>query len=436
MTALDRDIRFSSAALRDRCVYSTLFAARRSIADGLAIGLDPLAIAAGILRTGRDEAASELEQLRAAGLVGDGLTLLAGTRSSRRAAVTTTDATPADVDAVRGALAAHAGSRRALAREIGCSESALRQFANGGRALGPGHLASLTAVLGLRSDGCAVAVRSNECAVDVRTTQPTAQGELRTETAQSTAQPAAHGFSLSDSLSSSPPNCSSSDLSLTKENGSSGDDGGSLREGAQSSARSELRSDVRSNCAVEEVVTAQLPAAATAQPALVIVESKPRRERRPRPAPAADPVPPEGTVARRVYEAITTDVALAPVVRGPGDLAQRLAAICDGTHVDPAAEVISAGAWLTRNPGRWSDGAAGLLRWVKSSADKARSLPAPVIGVPRPSAQPERIDYQGRRAVGAAGLPSGDVWTNDRDEEAEAFERIRARTQPKGATGR
>lgn len=163
--------------------------------------------------------------------------------------------------------------------------------------------------------------------------------------------------------------------------------------------------------------------------------SKPRRQRRRAAEPAVDPVPPEGTVARRVYEAITTDVALAPITRGPGDLAMRLAALCDGTNVDPAAEVISAGAWQLRN-GRWTDGARGLLGWVKSSADRARSMPAAVVGAPRAQQQPERIDYQGRRAVGAAGLPSGDVWTNERDEEAEAFERIRARTQPKGAMGR
>ena len=408
MNALDRDMRFVLAPLPVRGAYALLFNSRREIADAIRLGFDSVRIAARVLGVDAADAAFELDRLRSAGLVGDGLTLLVGARSSRRAAVETADATEADVDAVRAALASHDGSRRALAREIGCSESALRQFANGGRALGPGHLASLAEVLGVRSSDCAVTVRSNDCAVEVRSTHVTAQ-------------PTAHGFSLSDSLSSSP-NGSSSDLSLSKENEDYVAAGGSLREGAQS----ELRSD----CAVASESTAQ-----STHAALAGEKSKPRRERRPTPAPAVDIVPPEGTVARRVYEAITTDVALAPITRGPGDLAQRLAALCDGTTVDPAAEVILAGAWQARNC-EWTDGAAALLRWIKRSADKARSLPSPVVGTPRPAAQPERIDYQGRRAVGAAGLPSGDVWASDRDEEAEAFERIRARTQPKGATGR
>ncbi len=157
----------------------------------------------------------------------------------------------------------------------------------------------------------------------------------------------------------------------------------------------------------------------------------PAKGRQRRPAqPVVDSVPPEGTAARRVYEAITTDAALAPIVRGPGDLSMRLVAICDGTSADPVAEVIAAGAWHARNL-KWSDGASGLLRWVKTSADRARAMPA-VVGTPRASSEPARIDYQGKRVVGAAGLPSGDVWASDRDEESEAFARIRERTQPKG----
>lgn len=157
----------------------------------------------------------------------------------------------------------------------------------------------------------------------------------------------------------------------------------------------------------------------------------PAKGRQRRPAQlVVDPVPPEGTAARRVYEAITTDAALAPIVRGPGDLSMRLVAICDGTSADPVAEVIAAGAWHARNL-KWSDGTLGLLRWVKTSADRARAMPA-VVGTPRAASEPARIDYQGKRVVGAAGLPSGDVWASDRDEESEAFARIRERTQPKG----
>lgn len=378
MSALDRDMRYALAPLAVRGAYALLFNARREIAEATRFGFEPLRIAARVLGVDAADAALELDRLRSAGLVGDGLALLAGVRGIRRAAVETEDASGADVAAVRAALASHEGSRRALAREIGCSESALRQFANGGRALGPGHLASLAETLGLRSSNCAVTVRSNDCAVEVRSThvtaqptaQATAQDELRTATAHLTAQSTAHGFPLSDSLSSSSPHSSSSEVSLPKENEDCVAAGGSLREGAQS----ELRSD----CAVASETTAQ-----SATVDLAGEKSKPRRERRARttPAPAVDPVPLEGTVARRVYEAITTDLSLAPIVRGPGDLAMRLAAICDGTPIDPAAEVISIGAWHLRAAKKWRDGAAGLLRNIQRKVAESKALPvaAPAV---------------------------------------------------------
>jgi hypothetical protein len=113
---------------------------------------------------------------------------------------------------------------------------------------------------------------------------------------------------------------------------------------------------------------------------------KRRAQRRTPRAPAVDPVPPVGTVARRVYEAITTDVALGPRVTGPGDLSIRLAAICDGTSVDPAREVIQLGAWLLRKPeGHWKDAAAGLLRNISSKVNDARALPvaSPAVTGPK-----------------------------------------------------
>lgn len=201
----------------------------------------------------------------------------------------------------------------------------------------------------------------------------------------------------------------------------------------EESRREENRVDEENSARVAHAPTSpEVPSLETAsKPA---GDGRPKRERRPRqPKPGSvDTIPEEGTHARRVYEAITTDGALGPITRGPGDLARRLVALCDGTHVDPAAEVISAGAWQVRN-GEWTDGAAALVRWVKRSTDKARAMPAAAPGVTRVASAQTKIDYQGKRVVGAAGLPSGDVWTNDRDEEAEAFARIRARTQPKGA---
>lgn len=104
------------------------------------------------------------------------------------------------------------------------------------------------------------------------------------------------------------------------------------------------------------------------------VEAPKAKRSRVKAAPPVDTVPPEGTAAHRVYSAITRDAALRPIVKGPGDLAERLAALCDGTTVDPVGAVIAAGAWQARER-QWTDGASGLLRWVKRDVDKARAMP-------------------------------------------------------------
>lgn len=413
MTALERDLRYSTAPLHERCVYAQLFAVRHSIADALSLGRDPIVVVARALGVERDEATLELDRLRAAGLVGDGLTLLAGGRTRRRSSSETAPVANEHVEAVRAALVAFTGSRRALARDLDCSEGALRAFASGRRSIGAELLASLAAYL---------EVRTNECVPNAVSTQHVGAHHVST-------QVGTHPVSPSDSLSSSSDSSVSSALSEEKDCEDNGATGGSLREPSQLSLRSDC---AERNCATAQPESPSTPTPVAAQP------SKPRRERRPRPAPAVDPLPPEGTVARRVYEAITTDVALGPRVTGPGDLSMRLAAICDGTNVDPAREVIALGAWLLRQPeGRWKDAAAGLLRNISNKVNASRGVPVPASGVPRADAPgPVKIDYQGKHVVGAAGLPSGDVWTNDRDEEAEAFARIRARTQPKGAMGR
>jgi len=167
------------------------------------------------------------------------------------------------------------------------------------------------------------------------------------------------------------------------------------------------------------------------------VEAPKAKRTRVKPVPPPDTVPPEGTAAHRVYLAVVRDSALGPVTTGPGDLAMRLVAIADGTTVDPAAEVVAAGAWLARHPGRWRDGASGLVSWIKRAADDARRMPVAATGMARPSAQaPAKVDYQGRRVVGAAGLPDGSVWdrTDAEVEEIERrlYEETHARTQPRG----
>ena len=154
--------------------------------------------------------------------------------------------------------------------------------------------------------------------------------------------------------------------------------------------------------------------------------------------PPPDPVPATGTAARRLYDAITTDRVLGPITGGPGDLAERLCAEGAYPGVDVLAEVRKAGAWIAGQPaGHWRDGRRALLSWMGRAQERASSIPKPAPGTPAPYAYspPERIDYQGRRAVGAAGLPPGEVWEQtDRDEEEEAFAAIRARTQPRGVS--
>lgn len=418
MPQLERDLRFSTAPLHERCVYAQLFAHRNELAAVLALGRDPSVVVARILGIDRAEAEGELAKLRASGLLGDGLTLLVGARSSRTrasSAPATGEAPSADVEVVREALRVYGGSRRALARDVGCSESALRQFAAGHSSLSGERFGTLAAQLGVRSAQCAVEVRSAQCEVEPRTTHPTAH--------PATAQPTAQPVSLSDSLSSLSVSSVSSEI-LSKESEANGE---SLREGTAQ----QLRSD---DCAATQP---------TAQPETNATPKRRTQRRTPR-APAVDPVPPVGTVARRVYEAITTDVALGPRVTGPGDLSMRLAAICDGTTVDPAREVIQLGAWLLRKPeGHWKDAAAGLLRNISSKVNDARALPVAAPGVARAEAPgAAKIDYQGRRVVGPAGLPPGSAWDKTKEEhEAEEdalYLRAYEATQPKtgGSNGR
>jgi hypothetical protein len=166
--------------------------------------------------------------------------------------------------------------------------------------------------------------------------------------------------------------------------------------------------------------------------------SAPAKPAKPRAAatPLPDPVPPAGSPARRLYDAITGDRVLGPITGGPGDLSERLTAEGAYPGVDVLAEVRKAGAWAAGQPaGHWRDGRKAILGWLARAEQRAASTPKPSPASVLTTHQPERIDYQGRRIVPPAPLPSGDVWeVTDRDEEEEAFARIRARTQPKGAS--
>jgi len=361
---LERDLRFSLAPLYQRGVYERLFAARREIAAVLALGYEPAAIAARVLGVDRTEAESELAKLRAVGLVGDGLTLLVGARSIRARASSAPaagEAPSADVEVVREALRVYGGSRRALARELGCSSAALDRFV-AGRDLGGDLLAALAARLptNTANQHC-----QPECQLVGANQHRQVGSEIGTRQVGSelaAVLPSDSPLRLSDASDSS-------ELSTKEEKSNDA----SLTEGEGSGEREPAAPTAN-----------QLPTGDAAQ--LAPAAPKRRAQRRAARTPAVDPVPPVGTVARRVYEAIITDVALGPRVTGPGDLSMRLAAICDGTSVDPAREVIALGAWLLRKPeGQWKDAAAGLLRNISSKVSAERALPvaAPAVTGPK-----------------------------------------------------
>jgi len=388
---------YRTACFDARAAYAELLEARSCLRPAA----DPASEVARVLGVSSERAASLLAAVREAGLVSaEGLTLLVGVGPSSRAAGSSAlegdEDGRADLDGLRAALRAYSGSRRELARSLGCSEGLLRAFGAGRKPLGSVLAGALAERLGVDKTADCVPT-----AYPLRTQSGT--HEVRTEVRSPSP--------LSDSPLSSPSLTDSLNFPSEKreEKSNVAGEGGGPGEG------------VRTQC----VPTAypegtHLGTQSGTQQGTQSEVRTGRAPRRPRPTPAVDTIPLDGTVARRVYDAITTDGALAPITRGPGDLAQRLAAICDGTSVDPVAEVISAGAWLTRNPGRWRDGASGLLRWVKASADRARAVPAPVVGIARPAAQTARIDYKGNRVVGPAGLPPGSVWDRTRAEhEAE-----------------
>lgn len=155
--------------------------------------------------------------------------------------------------------------------------------------------------------------------------------------------------------------------------------------------------------------------------------------------PPPDPVPAAGTPARRLYDAITQDRVLGPITRGPGDLAERLAQEDAYPGIDVLAEIKRAGAWAAgQRAGYWSDGRKALLSWLARTAERAGSMPkaAPRTGSPIDAAfrPAERIDWQGRRVVGAAPLPPGSAFAKTKEEHEAEEDRLYAEyfaaTQP------
>jgi hypothetical protein len=108
--------------------------------------------------------------------------------------------------------------------------------------------------------------------------------------------------------------------------------------------------------------------------------SAPAKPAKPRAAatPPPDPVPPAGSPARRLYDAITGDRVLGPITGGPGDLAERLCAEGAYPGVDVLAEVRKAGAWAAGKPsGHWKDGRKAILGWLARAQERVSSTPKP-----------------------------------------------------------
>jgi predicted Rdx family selenoprotein len=108
--------------------------------------------------------------------------------------------------------------------------------------------------------------------------------------------------------------------------------------------------------------------------------SAPAKPAKPRQAatPLPDPVPPAGSPARRLYDAITGDRVLGPITGGPGDLAERLVAEGAYPGVDVLAEIRKAGAWAAGKPsGHWKDGRKAILGWLARAQERVSSTPKP-----------------------------------------------------------
>lgn len=139
----------------------------------------------------------------------------------------------------------------------------------------------------------------------------------------------------------------------------------------------------------------------------------------------ADVEPAEGTLARKVYEIVTTDRAFAGLVR-PGDFAVRVCA--DGAYpgVNVVAEVRAAGAWAAgKSRAPWRNVRSGLLGWLRRAAEEARQsastarvaptvvrpVRAPVPAIPEPAKRMSAEDvsaFRKRLAEQRAGLVSVD----------------------------
>ncbi len=372
------DLRYRAASAVAKALYAQLYTQRSAIARALP-ALSPEATAGAALGCSADEAAEHLATLRALGLVGDGLTLLAG--ASRRPVPANDGAAPVaapDADDLRTRAQASGRSVSDLARAAGLDRSALSKYLATGSGLGADRRARLAAVV-----GCAVGVQSIPCETVGVQSPVQSHVQLHTTVAQHT--------SPAPSPSLVPP---SSPLALPSDSPSEPSQiptptAGSAREAGLTLSAQETPSRTEKAAAKAAAKLAEREAKAAARAERVAAQEKARAEKAAAKAAlvALDPVPDPGTPARAIYDAITGDARLGPITEGPGEFAQRAAQPALYPGVNVLAEVLAAGEWLSRQrAGSHSKGRAFLAHWLKRATSDAASAPKPAPGAPRTSA--------------------------------------------------
>ena len=128
----------------------------------------------------------------------------------------------------------------------------------------------------------------------------------------------------------------------------------------------------------EETTSLLSPAGATPSGATSpdpVEPPKATKGKRSKRAPEPDTIPLPGTLARRIFDAIAGDRALAPITGNPGDAAQRWADPDAFPGVDVLAEVKRAGEYASTKPGRYTDGRSFVRGWLQRKADEVARAP-------------------------------------------------------------
>ena len=361
------DLRFGAAPFEAQAAYLLLLAR----ADELPEALDavaPEAVVGAVTRTPPRRARAILGRLRAAGLVSrEGLELLVQPRrrTRRGAGATATPGVGPGVDdaqdALRDALRACGRPLAEVARASGIDRASLSLFAAGRCGLGEARRARLLAALPTNATNVGTNdtnVGTNDTNVGTNDTNGDTNGDTNVGTNVGTNTPSAPPASPA-SLPSPP----------TPPSDSPSDPSNPLTTPASSARAGEAQGEAR--------------AQQTSAPATPAAPLTPKRGPKPRPEPRPDPVPESG-LARRIYDALVGDPALAPITAGPGDLATRLA--LDGAYpgLDGAAvlaAVRAAGTYAAGRPGQYRDGRRYLTGWLQRESERAASRPRPVAPV-------------------------------------------------------